>query len=122
MPSKIHVCIIYKAILALLIILWSGTLSSPAHAAELRGEIVDAANGKLLPARLYIEGEDGVWRFASSVGGTAIRYDVARFEECVERHVTLSAHPFRAELPSGTYKITVERGKEYFPEIRKVKS
>jgi hypothetical protein len=30
-------------------------------------------------------------------------------------HTTVSAHPFIMDLPEGTYRITVERGKEYRP-------
>jgi hypothetical protein len=39
----------------------------------------------------------------------------------VEMHTTLSAHPFIVRLPSGTYTLLVERGKEYIPESRQVK-
>ena len=35
-------------------------------------------------------------------------------------HTTLSAHPFVARLPAGVYTITVERGKEYHAETRRV--
>src|SRR6185295_14631066 len=38
----------------------------------------------------------------------------------VEMHVTLSAHPFRSELPPGGYTFTVERGTEYRPLVRRV--
>jgi hypothetical protein len=33
----------------------------------------------------------------------------------VERHTTVSAHPFRIDLKPGRYKIQIERGKEYLP-------
>jgi hypothetical protein len=36
-------------------------------------------------------------------------------------HTTLSAHPFAVQLLPGKYKLTVERGKEYFPLTRQVK-
>ena len=32
-------------------------------------------------------------------------------------HTAVSAHPFEAELPIGTYTLTVERGKEYLPHV-----
>lgn len=38
----------------------------------------------------------------------------------VEVHTTLSAHPFRVELPPGRYTVTVERGKEYRPLTRQL--
>ncbi|HRI16849.1 MAG TPA: CehA/McbA family metallohydrolase [Verrucomicrobiota bacterium] len=88
------------------------------------GEIVDEANGKLLPARLYIRGADGVWYFPKSASavGSAIRYQRrSGFNtNAVEQHTTLSAHPFRVELPQGRYTLTVERGKEWFPVSREV--
>jgi hypothetical protein len=83
----------------------------------LRGEIVDAQTGRPLPARLYIEREDGRWFFArsASAAGSAVRYDKRNWinTNAAEMHVTLSAHPFVADLPPGRYTLTVERGKEY---------
>jgi hypothetical protein len=38
----------------------------------------------------------------------------------VERHTTLSAHPFLVDLPAGDYLFTIERGKEYHTLERKV--
>jgi len=38
----------------------------------------------------------------------------------VEMHVTLSAHSFRVELPVGGYILTVERGTEYRPLVRRL--
>src|SRR5262249_62241602 len=35
-------------------------------------------------------------------------------------HTTLSAHPFAIDLPPGEYTVTVERGKEYHPQTKKV--
>jgi hypothetical protein len=91
--------------------------------APLRGEILDAASGKPLPARLYIEHADGRWFFARSAAkdGSAVEYRKQRSKTSVEMHTTLSAHPFVAELPPGEYTLTVERGKEYLPETRKLK-
>ena len=83
----------------------------------LRGEVLDATTGKAIPARVYIQHDDGRWFFAHSdeTQGSAIRYEKRSFANtnAVEMHVTLSAHPFVADLPPGRYTITVERGKEY---------
>lgn len=98
----------------------------PALAADstttLHGEICDADSGQLLPARLYIQSADGTkWFFAKSAApnGSALVYDRAR-EKSIEKHTTLSAHPFVAELPPGKYTLTVERGKEYLTATQEV--
>ena len=74
----------------------------PARAATVTGEIVDTASGKILPARLYIQSDDGKWFFPQSTAtnGSAIRYQKqhGKFSNSVEQHTTLSAHPFRVEL------------------------
>ena len=102
-------------------------LSTVAFAQEspvsVRGTILDDASGKPIPARLYILSKDGMWHFAESAGegGTAVRYDKARSETSVERHTSLSAHPFEARLPApGEYTLTVERGKEWLPAVRTI--
>ncbi|MBN1442872.1 MAG: CehA/McbA family metallohydrolase, partial [Planctomycetes bacterium] len=91
---------------------------------ELRGRVVDARTGEPLAARIYIEGPAGSWHFARSDApeGTAVRYEKRNWvnQSAVEFHATLSAHPFVADLAPGSYTITVERGKEYFPERRDV--
>jgi hypothetical protein len=87
--------------------------------AELRGRCVDMQSGELLPVRLYIEDAGGGWHFASSAPpeGSAVRYDKRNWinPRALERHTTLSAHPFIAKVPPGRYTLTAERGKEYFP-------
>jgi hypothetical protein len=90
---------------------------SPAKAEPLRGTIVDEATGKPLAARLYIRSADGKWHFAASAdpAGKAVSYDKERGPQSFERHTTLSAHPFTADLPPGKYTLTAERGKEYLP-------
>jgi hypothetical protein len=90
---------------------------------QLRGEIVDAATGKPLAARIYIQSADGKWHHARTADpkGSAVNYDKNRPEsKSVEIHTTLSAHPFVADLPPGTYTITIERGKEYHPLTHQV--
>jgi len=89
----------------------------PLGGAVLTGEVVDAATGKPLAARVYIQSSAGEWHFVESSAstGSAVRHDRVSFfdKSRMERHTTLSAHPFKAELPAGDYTITVERGKEY---------
>jgi hypothetical protein len=89
---------------------------------RLRGEVLDADTGKPLPARVYVRGADGSWHFARSEAknGSAVEYRKQRPPKSVEMHTTLSAHPFRLDLPPGKYTITVERGKEYLPLTRQV--
>ncbi|MBC7367423.1 MAG: hypothetical protein H7343_11545, partial [Undibacterium sp.] len=85
--------------------------SSPAFAVPVTGEIVDAANGQPVAARLYIRDGAGEWFFATSRAGqgAAIRYEkINRVNpRSEEHHTTLSAHPFLAELPAGDYTFTV---------------
>ncbi len=88
-------------------------------AAEFRGTIVDAASGQPIPARVYLQNERGDWLFVASAAaeGSAIAYQEqwVPMPESIERHTTVSAHPFRIDLPSGRYAIEIERGKEYLP-------
>jgi hypothetical protein len=104
-----------------LILLTCGSALSQQQAklVTLRGEVVDADSGQPLPARVYIQAKDGTWSFARSAApqGSAVAYRKQRSDQprSVEMHTTLSAHPFVAELASGEYVITVERGKEYRP-------
>lgn len=91
---------------------------------QLRGEVVDAETREPLPARVYIRGEDGIWHFPQSASpeGSVVEYrkQARQNPGSVEMHTTLSAHPFVTELPAGEYTVTVERGKEYFPESQRV--
>jgi hypothetical protein len=84
-------------------------------------QIVDAASGNALPARVYIQSDDGQWHFLKSLdpAGSAVPYRKQRGQS-VEMHTTLSAHPARAQLPPGNYTVTVERGKEYHPQTHEV--
>ena len=92
----------------------------PVFAAEFRAEVLDQ-DGKRLPARVYLQHEDGRWFFLQSVSpkGSAVYYKKQRREKSVEMHTTLSAHPFTASLPEGKYTLTVERGKEYRPKVER---
>lgn len=107
----------------LLTLLACGLSSVGATAGTLRGVIHDQDTGKPVAARLYIESlTDGRWYFAKTAdaAGSALIYDKARDAKSVEKHTTLSAHPFEVELPSGRYRLTVERGKEYLTATRDI--
>ena len=83
----------------------------------LRGEVVDADTGRLLPARVYVRSSDGQWFFARSASpdGSAVEYRKERQVGSIEMHTTVSAHPFLVDVPPGRYRVTIERGKEYLP-------
>ena len=105
--------------------LWLPTtllLCSSCWAGQLQGVIVDSRDGSPIAARLYIEDGRGESFFAQSAhpAGSAVTYSKRRSADSVEIHTTLSAHPFLAELPHGSYTITAERGKEYLPSTREV--
>jgi hypothetical protein len=108
--------------LVALLLACSGLPAAEPRSVPLRGEVLDAATGKPLPARVYVLGQDGSWHFARSEAkdGSAVAYRKKRDPKSVEMHTTLSAHPFLLHLPPGRYTITVERGKEYLPETRAV--
>lgn len=93
-----------------------------ATAAALVGEVVDSGTGRTIPSRVYIQSDAGEWFFPASASpnGSAVYYKKSRLKESVEMHTTLSAHPFKVELPSGRYTVTAERGKEYAPLIKAV--
>jgi peptidoglycan/xylan/chitin deacetylase (PgdA/CDA1 family) len=90
----------------------------------VEGEILDDATSRGLPARIYIRDQEGGWHFPKSAfaNGSAIRYERRNGNNtnAVEMHTTLSAHPFRIELLPGKYIVSLEHGKEYFPETREV--
>ena len=89
----------------------------------VRGRIEDAATGRLVPARLYVDdGEDWFFAQATDPAGSAVRYNRRHGAyNSVEIHTTLSAHPFALELEPGLYTVRVERGKEYQPLVRRLR-
>jgi len=102
------------------------TIGSHGHHAAagppvLRGRIVDADTKKPLAARVYILAHDGKWYFprSASPDGSAVPY-YRTHGQSVEAHTTVSPHPFVADVPKGTYLVTVERGKEYHRVVRPV--
>ena len=99
-------------------------LTASAGSAELRGTVVDFQSGQPIPARVYVQSESGEWLFVQSNSdhGSAAPYreQWVPTPQSVERHTTVSAHPFQIELAPGKYKITIERGKEYAPLSRAI--
>jgi len=94
------------------------------HTTQVTGQVVDDASGRIIPSRVYLQGDDGRWFFPESAAleGSAIRYERQNWlnTNSVEYHTTLSAHPFRIELEPGRYTVTVERGKEYRPLVQRL--
>lgn len=91
---------------------------------RLRGQVLDADTGQAIPARVYVQAENGTWLHVQTAdpNGSAVPYRRQRQDHpgSNETHTTLSAHPFVVELPPGTYTVTAERGKEYQPLTRRV--
>lgn len=87
--------------------------------AEFRGQVIAADSGEPLAARVYLQNAAGDWLAVSSAAtdGTALFYreEWVPMPGSVERHTTLSAHPFRVALPRGEYRLEIERGKEFLP-------
>ncbi len=85
-----------------------------------KGHLLDAASGEPVPARVYLQSvEDGKWLFVESASpeGSALPYqeEWVPMPDSVEKHTTISAHPFQIRLEPGRYTLTIERGKEYVP-------
>lgn len=99
----------------------TGWRTHPLHhvTGNLVGKVVDADTGKLLPCRLYVQNvADKQFHFARStaVAGSAVVYDRQLGKSAsVERHTTLSADGFQADVSPGRYRIRAELGKEYLP-------
>ncbi len=85
-------------------------------AGEFTGTVLDADTDEQLPARVYVRSADGEWLFVESASpdGSALAYreQWVPIPGSVERHTTVSAHPFHVDLAPGKYTITIERGKE----------
>ena len=81
--------------------------------------VTDEETGEGMACRVYLQNVDsGAWHHVTStaIDGSAINYqkEIARTGS-VERHTTVSADPFQADLPPGRYRVRVERGKEFLP-------
>ena len=99
--------------------------SAWASAAEFVISITDAATHQPVAARVYVEnGETGSRHFVrahSKLDGVVYEKQNWANKRSIEHHTSVPAAPFVAEnLPAGTYTLTVERGKEYFPETRRI--
>lgn len=85
----------------------------------LTGSIVDAKSNLPIAARVYVQSPDGEWLFVESAlpDGSALPYreQWVLTPGAVEKHTTVSAHPFQIQLAPGKYEILIERGKEFFP-------
>ncbi len=113
---------LFAILVAVLCLALEGSVAA-IPSATLQGRIVDADTGELLPARLTIQNEEsGSWHHARSISpeGKAVPYDVRRTIASTEVHTSLSAHPFAAGLPPGSYTLTAERRKEYLPASAQV--
>lgn len=99
-------------------------LGAPSIAAELTVSVRDSQTHEPLACRVYLTSEQGESLFVvtTSEQGSALPYaeQWVPMPHAVERHTTVSAHPFSAELVPGRYELTIERGKEYLPQTRVV--
>jgi hypothetical protein len=84
---------------------------------NFRVSVIDADTGEPIPARVYLRNSEGKSLFveSESVKGSALPYQEqwVAMASSVEKHTTVSAHPFQLDLPKGKYVIEIERGKEY---------
>ncbi len=72
---------------------------------------INDENGTPAPARVYLLDSAGRPYYPDRV----IRYDKSRPDGVSEQHFVPPRGEFAIELPAGTYRLTVERGKEYVP-------
>lgn len=95
-----------------------------AEAGKLTIRVLDADSGEPLPARIYLQNDEGESFFPESLttAGSALPYT----EQWVpiagssELHTTVSPHPSYCILPPGQYTLQVERGKEYIPFVQQL--
>lgn len=84
---------------------------------SFRATVIDADTGEPIPARVYLRNSEGKSFFvkSESAKGSALPYQEqwVAMASSIEKHTTVSAHPFRLDLPNGEYVIEIERGKEY---------
>lgn len=90
-----------------------GTLQ--AEPVPLKVKVIDASTRTPVPARLYLQGSDGVWHFAE--GNGAQRYEKQNWinAESIESHTCVLSSGGTYHVEPGTYRLTAERGKEYRP-------
>ncbi len=100
-------------------------LGSSAFAAEFTISVIDSATRQPIASRVYIEntitGSRHFVRAHSPLDGVIYQKKNWANEKSIEHHTSVPAAPFIAEnLPAGSYLLTIERGKEYFPETRRI--
>ncbi len=109
--------------------LWCDSLSAQTATAPSSAEfvltVIDATTQKPVAARIYVEntvtGSRHFVRAHSPLDGVVYERQNWANKRSIEHHTSVPAAPFVAEnLPAGTYSVTVERGKEYFPETRQI--
>ncbi len=88
----------------------------------LVGRIVDDETGEAIPARVYIADGAGGFHFPlpQPKGSVVVHDNTDRGTGIREAYAAVGPIPFRAELPAGRYRVTVERGKEYVPLTREI--
>ena len=114
-----------KSKLPLFLFLFCFAFAKPALPAEFVLSVVDSATRQPVAARVYVENVDtGQWHFVrahSSTDGVIYERQNWANKNSIEHHTSVPAAPFVAEnLVAGTYLVTIERGKEYFPESRRI--
>ncbi len=81
--------------------------------------VADVDSGKAVAARLYLTSESGIHYYfqVEDAGASAVKYEKQNWldKQSIEYHTTVSAHQCFAVVPSGRYKLIVERGKTYRP-------
>jgi hypothetical protein len=114
----------HALLVAVLLAMSGPTPAEEPKSVRLRGTVLDADTGKAIPARVYLQAEDGRWLHVKpdDPNGSAVTYRRERKDnpQSVEVHTSLSAGPFVAEASPGKYTLTVERGKEYHTLVQSV--
>lgn len=95
------------------------------EAGEFALSIVDAATKQPVAARVYVmNAATGERHFARALAGTAaVIYEKQNWinPNSVEHHTSVPAVDCIVEnLAAGSYEVTVERGREFFPETRRI--
>ena len=96
--SRVFQCLAMAAVAAVL------SVCGAQERFTFRGTIVDADTGQLLPARVYIQSDEGSFFFPRSTdGGSAVEYRETAGEQSVEMHTSgvppKSGHPKRLKRP-----------------------
>jgi hypothetical protein len=104
----------------LLALVWVTPIEAQQRSISLA--VSDVDSGRPLPARVYLQDDQGRHFFFSSSAGDAgaVRYNKQNWinKAAIERHTTVSAHPCSAVVPPGSYTLTVLHGKTYFPWLK----